>query len=928
LRHRLAEENGERDAARLAWRRLVRTVDVYRQRLVASAGFAVAGDSHEATGELQRVRELVQSMDAETQASALLRSSAGTSDAAQAAFPEQSHEVLRQALEEAQRRCDSLNLNMVQQAEANDELVEALGTVKDANKRLLEQLRLQTDEIAQLTEQRICDEERMDFLGRRHQGDETAMREESLRRMGTLREEARGKSEALQRRFVERLRNLRGRLESACQEAARAREQKQELRRDAAMLTYAFQAQWKAASEETLARCAAFAQAYDQRRQRVQESIRALESELSKERELRQSEGLSWSHRQSSLSADVEDVKARMARDVSQLTSQMQAFERTLAAERQSWLEENSHLDVECANIESKRRSRQHDLEHLQGESPRLEAAMLGVGSEVQTKERVVAELRRQVRESHDALAAAVSGNEHLRLQLEEQRKRFQEENESDLAGARGDFERQLGAKRLAQEGEAAVAGRHLQAMEEAKLQQEEALQALHVQIDATVTECESLERDSAMWSSQHDVAKVSRQALEKELTEARQSAALERMQLQAATGQGTVETAAIQGDVQKVEEHLEDFRRTAGAWETDHGTRLAAAEAALKDEEQELAEFKRRLCEADEARARAEDEAAARRQAADVEAALARVLETRRGEAAEARERLANTLSDLQQGSKRAREDLEKERESGTALLRRAQDETRSKLGFAEHSRVRAEESCRASVEEAGEDAAQKLKQCDALEHDLSRIKYLLNESEANLAWVRQELEREDCEGSSRLHQLTEEVATARAALEKAVSEEVALGRQLEETVQRNDQERDTLKREAEELRRATAREAADAEARWQRTRTVCDFKLQGLETPGLRAAEERQRAQEESLEQENSELRSLIAEQGRSSLGLSSLHNQLESRIQRLQRHTEELRSSLHTSGAVALGAPPMGSAHEATPERLSGSTTLRAR
>ena len=46
-------------------------------------------------------------------------------------------------------------------------------------------------------------------------------------------------------------------------------------------------------------------------------------------------------------------------------------------------------------------------------------------------KEHSASEFRRQIRESDDALAAAVSGNEHLRDQMEEQRRRFQEKNEA-----------------------------------------------------------------------------------------------------------------------------------------------------------------------------------------------------------------------------------------------------------------------------------------------------------------------------------------------------------------------------------------------------------------------------------------------------------------------------------------------------------------
>merc|ERR1719456_433383 len=82
--------------------------------------------------------------------------------------PTRSYGVLRESLQETQRRCESLNHDMVRQAEANEELMQTLGTVKDANKRLLEQIRTQTDEITRLTQQRVLDEERMDVVSKRH----------------------------------------------------------------------------------------------------------------------------------------------------------------------------------------------------------------------------------------------------------------------------------------------------------------------------------------------------------------------------------------------------------------------------------------------------------------------------------------------------------------------------------------------------------------------------------------------------------------------------------------------------------------------------------------------------------------------------------------------------------------------------------------
>ncbi|CAE8654329.1 unnamed protein product, partial [Polarella glacialis] len=158
--HTLAEVAAERDATRLALHRFCRLVDIHLHRLRPYSAVAFGSTKDRSSGGVQRVRQLLQAFEEEAREAATTVVAGSLGSAATG----KGHQVLRQSLTETQRRCDSLNSDMVHQASTHEELVEALGVVKDANKRLLEQLRFQTDEIAQLTEQRVCDEERLDHL--------------------------------------------------------------------------------------------------------------------------------------------------------------------------------------------------------------------------------------------------------------------------------------------------------------------------------------------------------------------------------------------------------------------------------------------------------------------------------------------------------------------------------------------------------------------------------------------------------------------------------------------------------------------------------------------------------------------------------------------------------------------------------------------
>lgn len=66
--------------------------------------------------------------------------------------PRRTFEVLRTALAETQKRCESLNVDMGAQQDSNNALVGALQTGKNTNKDLLDQIQQQTGKITSLTQ--------------------------------------------------------------------------------------------------------------------------------------------------------------------------------------------------------------------------------------------------------------------------------------------------------------------------------------------------------------------------------------------------------------------------------------------------------------------------------------------------------------------------------------------------------------------------------------------------------------------------------------------------------------------------------------------------------------------------------------------------------------------------------------------------------
>jgi len=456
--------------------------------------------------------------------------------------------------------------------------------------------------------------------------------------------------------------------------------------------------------------------------------------------------------------------------------------------------------------------------------------------------------------------------------------------------------------------------GRQLQDMEEGVDKEEEVLQALRAQSSVVDGESDSCGRDSQMWRAQSDAAKASRGAAEKEFKEARQSFAGERLKVQAAIDRLSSQTASTEDEIKRTWDHIDEFRRLSGARETEQVTRTEATESIVRQQQEQLANLKKYYLGAVDTRNQAESEvAASRSRALEVQGEIEQDIRNRKQTNEEEMQRMSEQLAIEIRGTEQTKSQLEREKENSVLTLRRVQEDSRSKLSAAERERVRIEETCRADTCGASENLIQQQKYADSLEHDLHRLRYLLTESEANLAWVRQELDREEREAELNLRAVQSDSQGTAAELEKAAKSEAALARQLEETARRNQAEQARLTKEVEEIRRSSEAEQTEVEARLSRARAECQLDFR-VSTQRQRSTLDAERLQEEALERENTQLKGFLTEQNTTSGGLSNLHNKLETHIQRLQRHTEDLRRDIHSSAAMG-GQPAVASAASAS-------------
>ncbi|CAJ1349257.1 unnamed protein product, partial [Effrenium voratum] len=182
--HEFAKVSAELDAAHTAWNRICQQLEAQLRRLRAAAG----GQS------LAQVRELARGLGA------LAWEQLEVSTAGDTVH----------SLEESQRRCENLSREMVRQAQKHEELVAAVAALQDTNRRLVEQIRFQGDELQAMAQQQAADERRKAHAQARQSQDFGAGQAEAARQLGAAKDMALRRSQRTRQQLGERLRQLRG----------------------------------------------------------------------------------------------------------------------------------------------------------------------------------------------------------------------------------------------------------------------------------------------------------------------------------------------------------------------------------------------------------------------------------------------------------------------------------------------------------------------------------------------------------------------------------------------------------------------------------------------------------------------------------------------------------------------------------------------
>lgn len=588
----------------------------------------------------------------------------------------------------------------------------------------------------------------------------------------------------------------------------------------------------------------------------VEADVEDLAKQLRQEAALRQQESAAWAQHQAVLTTDCEDLQACASRELEALSARLQALQRIALAERGAGPEETARYEKELDRQFAKQREHESALDQVKHEASRLEAANAACDAENHMKALALADLQRHIRESGDALAAAASGNEHLREQMGELRSRYDEMGDAEAAACRATREQAVAKARDDHAADVNAAQEQIGTAEAELAAQSSEIYKLNSQNELIDAEIDALRNELEAWKAEYVKASGERQELEERFASGRKDFAQEKLRLQAAIGQVGPRSATVEAEIRAASKRLAEERRLDLTQGTEQVSRISEFEDLLRSTQSQLMDARARLAETTDTLKGAEGDLELHRQrAVDAQAGFEGELERKRREVDAEIRQLEEQLATERHSAHTSQAQSEQWRGAQQMSLRQLREECGAKVALLEKEKIRAQEKHGADVVQARKDIAQQQKRMESMEQDLQRLQTQLTESQAKLSWARQEREQEDREAKLACERLEDELRKVSSGLSLALSSEEQAGTAVAVPLAVTGGD---LVQEAADLRQRCKIQQEEVESRLRRVKLEHEAQLASVEA-AHRDALDRGQGQLEAILRENEELRAI---------------------------------------------------------------------
>jgi len=875
LRQQIAQATSEKEQAKLDLEALRRAVDSHLLRL--------KGILNSPDVSFERLSSAIQVLDSDLRGK-LDGTHAGIRDSAPA---EGTYEVLRHSLSEAQKRCQDLNNDMMRVADANEELHSTLKSLKGTNRRLVEEVQKQTEELSNLTQQRLLD---MEKLGKQEEafGQEKSLWAHEAHR--SLEEE----QARLDEDFTVMRDGLTAQLDGCWRKAASSaskaetlRGQQMQLRSEVQSFGHAFTSGLKQLEKELVERIASDAKRMQAEQAHLQDLEHSLQVKLKAEKEVRTNEAEGWRNRQNSLTAELDSLITRRDKEVSDLQAKVDAVISTREGEEDSVRHERAQLQDRVETVVKEVALVEAMISTARRKSSQLEARLANGQHERDRIQATADALRQQVRESDEALAEAVKSNEALREQMEFQRLDAHASNERDLKLCREMLEKRMETQAQTHTHDQEELSKRVRSLEDSISEGAGRVQATSDALSEKMKARESLQRDVQMWKAQYELASKMKEEVEKEFTQFQQDClGTELRQKQdeheeLMTKQAELEErrAAMEEEAQKLEKEFQ------------------AREAADNQKVRSVSELRREvLAEAERTKANL----------AEVESALSAA----KAEAASVQQQLGERKDSLEQELARLSSEADAERRELERKIQAERASCESLRETAERSRIEHHDSYRASLEgpahqiSAVEGSIQEIQQAADMElaglrSKSEKLRARTEELEDDLVRLQaklQQTEQEVHEGTARLKSAK---GRSREAKDNAQKEKLRKMEELKQVQRSIAQKQERLRSSTqggEETRKKLMQDISDAKATKIRQQAEMNHRTIGtgrFEPSVMEGDSSASRV--DSLVKENEELKRCLSEQRLTSGHLQDVGSRMQRSLASMEDRAADLRSRL---------------------------------
>lgn len=597
------------------------------------------------------------------------------------------------------------------------------------------------------------------------------------------------------------------------------------------------------------------------------------------------------------------------------LSMEIQGVDKQRQTEKEQFEDRRRQMHSEAEELERKKASLTGMIETARRHCVQLDATNTALEEDRNVLSEVEKTLRYEIRESDQALADAVSGNERLREQMEETRSQSQQQNERDQAACRDGYEQKIKDKKLSHEQDTSFMENQVRNLESSvAARYGDADEARHG-CDKLQVECTNLQRDVAFWHSQHELAATDAKNLETEYRESKTTWEKERSAAEEHMNDLINKRCHLEAALKQQRGSFTEFQHSAKESVGNRKKYLDNLNHRTRDSEAELATLKEDLkASTNELANRKREEANAIARQLEAQHELEKAYQNATRLAEEERAGYENTLLQERRDAQQLYEQFNRVREEQATTFQKWTDAPNQKIQQLEREVAELQDRSKMELNTIQASLKSTVKQVESFEAEVVRLNELGEESHGACAREREVLREKKRMGMESKARFDDDKKAAKHAALEAGHKSMNVGKHIGEMQRASETGKKRAHMEMEQTRTQMSRLLGETERETNRLMTEYEAHIGTLDVKYKMEAE-RGKGKLDQFNRENDHLRALVGDTRYGVAGSPSgalpagesfnnaNNSDMHSHLNKMQARTDELRQEMKK---LASGSP----------------------